>query len=339
MSIQTELDRIIALRDELRIRLRNMGLVSQDADLEECVYALRTVDTYGHTFTPIESFDEWITISPGYYPEGRVVGIARVDQEDFIPDNIRSNRTVLGVEGSFTSDATAKQTDILEGKTAYADGTKITGSLRTQAKSVTPTKETQIITPDGGYLLSSVVVSAVPGGYFDISGTTAMEDDVRSGMRFVGRDGYLTTGTMPSVQAADIFLDADNISYAIPKGYHTGNGTVSIVGEERSAVPAPTERTFTPSEGKVFTSFTVRAIPSDYADVSGVTLIAAHALAGGQFVNSSGTKVTGSMPNKGRQIATIDGLDVTSYTIPEGYHNGQGTVSLTDAIETALAEI
>ena len=37
--------------------------------------------------------------------------------------------------------------------------------------------------------------------------------------------------------------------------------------------------------------------------------------------------------------ATIDGLTVTSYTIPSGRHSGYGTVSLTSDIENALAAI
>lgn len=49
-------------------------------------------------------------------------------------------------------------------------------------------------------------------------------------------------------------------------------------------------------------------------------------------------KITGSMPNNGAIAATIDGLNVTSYTIPSGYTSG-GTVSLTDDIEAALAAI
>jgi len=43
--------------------------------------------------------------------------------------------------------------------------------------------------------------------------------------------------------------------------------------------------------------------------------------------------------NNGAVAATIDGLTVTSYTVPAGYHSGAGTVSLTGDIETALATI
>ena len=55
--------------------------------------------------------------------------------ESLIPENIRFGEVVLGVEGSMvpesdTSDATATSEDIIFGKTAYADGAKITGTLK-----------------------------------------------------------------------------------------------------------------------------------------------------------------------------------------------------------------
>lgn len=45
-----------------------------------------------------------------------------------------------------------------------------------------------------------------------------------------------------------------------------------------------------------------------------------------------GTKVTGTMPNKGGVTGTITDLD-TPYTIPQGYHDGSGSVSI-DTIES-----
>ena len=37
--------------------------------------------------------------------------------------------------------------------------------------------------------------------------------------------------------------------------------------------------------------------------------------------------------------AAIDGLTQTSYAVPQGYHSGPGTVSLTGDIEEAMAAI
>lgn len=51
-----------------------------------------------------------------------------------LPENIKKNVTIFGVvgtldSGSDTSDATATASDILESKTAYAGGQKLTGTL------------------------------------------------------------------------------------------------------------------------------------------------------------------------------------------------------------------
>ena len=52
------------------------------------------------------------------------------------------------------------------------------------------------------------------------------------------------------------------------------------------------------------------------------------------FVDSTGAQVPGTMANNGAVAASIDGLTVTEYTIPKGYHNGSGKVSFVGTIET-----
>lgn len=57
-------------------------------------------------------------------------------QTKIIPENIKEGITVLGIEGNYsgldTSDATATESDISEGKTAYVNGNRITGTLINQ---------------------------------------------------------------------------------------------------------------------------------------------------------------------------------------------------------------
>lgn len=55
--------------------------------------------------------------------------------------------------------------------------------------------------------------------------------------------------------------------------------------------------------------------------------------------DSTGAAVEGTMVNQGAKKLTIDGLTKLSVTIPAGYHDGTGTVSLTDDILAALAAI
>lgn len=134
-------------------------------------------------------------------------------------------------------------------------------------------------------------------------------------------------------------LDIATPSYSVPAGYHDGSGTVKIVPEAKSVTPTKAAQDVTPGTGKVLSKVTVAAIPANYGDVSDVDLTAEYALSGKKFVDSTGALKTGSMANNGAVAATIDGLTVTSYTVPKGYHSGAGTVSLTNDIENALAAI
>lgn len=52
----------------------------------------------------------------------------------------------------------------------------------------------------------------------------------------------------------------------------------------------------------------------------------------------TGKKILGNMPNNGSINKTINGLNTTSVTIPNGYTAG-GIISLSNDIETALSKI
>lgn len=218
-----------------------------------------------------------------------------------------------------------------------------TVSITLETKSATPTTSSQDITPTSGKVLSKVTVGAIPSNYKDISNVDAAAGDVLYGKTIVTEDGEVT-GSMTNNGAVSKVLDAttSNQSYSVPAGYHNGSGAVSIVLEEKSATPSTSSQNITPTSGKVLSKVTVAAIPGKYADTTGDDATAAHILYGKKAHSiSSGSAValTGSMTNNGAVSATIDGLVTTSYTVPAGYHNGSGTVSLTSDIEEALAAI
>ena len=212
------------------------------------------------------------------------------------------------------------------------------GNYTLQSKTATPTKKQQNITPDSGYYgLSDVTVGAIPEAYQDVSSVTAAAGDVLTGKVIVLADGTVTTGTMANNGAVSKTLDATTITYTIPKGYHSGTGTVKIVLETKTVTPTKSAQEITPTTGKVLSKVTVAAIPDNYVDTTDGDATAAELL-DGKFAYVNGVKVEGTMPNNGAIAKTMDGLTTTSVDVPAGYTSG-GTVSLTNDIETALAAI
>lgn len=244
-------------------------------------------------------------------------------------------------------DAQVKEGESYTVPKGYHDGTGTVkgvgggGNYQLQAKSVTPTKEQQAVTPDQGhYGLSSVTVGAIPENYQDVSATTAAPADVLANKVFIDADGVTQAGTMPDNGAVEKVLDATagNQEYTVPAGKHSGAGKVSVELETKSATPAEAAQDITPTKGKVLGKVKVGAIPDKYKDVSGVTAGAADVLDGKFIVLADGSKAEGTMANNGAISKTIDGLTQTSVDIPAGYTSG-GTVSMTDDIENALAAI
>lgn len=212
------------------------------------------------------------------------------------------------------------------------------GNYNLQSKTATPTKKQQNVTPDAGYYgLSDVTVAPIPDAYQDVSSTTAAASDVLTGKVYVLADGTVTTGTMPNNGTVSKTLDATTITYTIPKGYHSGTGTVTITLETKTVTPTKSAQDITPTSGKVLSKVTVNPIPDNYIDTTDADATAENILVD-KTAYVGGAKVTGTMANNGDTSGTIDGLTTTSAAIPAGYTSG-GTVSLTNDIETALAAI
>lgn len=259
----------------------------------------------------------------------------------------RAGRQGIGHQNQGAVDANVKEGESYTIPAGYHNGSGTVkgvsggGNYNLQAKTVTPTKEQQSVTPDQGYYgLSGVTVGAIPENYQDVSATTAAPGDVLANKVFIDADGVTQAGTMPDNGAVEKVLDAttDNQEYTVPAGKHSGTGKVSVVLETKSATPAEAAQDITPTKGKVLGKVKVGAIPDKYKDVSGVTAGAADVLDGKFIVLADGSKVEGTMANNGAISKTIDGLTQTSVDIPAGYTSG-GTVNLTDDIENALAAI
>lgn len=228
------------------------------------------------------------------------------------------------------------QASVREGETynipkGYHDGSGTVsgiaggGNYNLQSKTVTPTKAQQPITADEGYYgLSDVTVKAIPEAYQDVTAVTATAADVLATKVIVDATGKVTTGTMPNNGAVSKTLDSATTNYAIPAGYHSGTGSVNVVTETKILTPTKSKQVVSATSGKVISSVTVAAIPNNYIDTTDATATAATIL-DGETAYVGGVKVEGSMPNNGAAEKTLTTTE-TSYTIPEGYHNGEGTV-------------
>lgn len=212
------------------------------------------------------------------------------------------------------------------------------GNYTLQARTATPTKKQQAISPDSGYYgLSSVTVAAIPDAYQDVTSVTSIAGDVLTGKIFVDASGAVITGTMPNHGAVAKTLTGTLLSYTIPKGYHNGEGKVQIVLETKTVVPTKSAQDITPTAGKLLSKVTVAAIPAEYITTTDANAVASNVL-DGKTAYVKGLKIEGTMPDNGSVDATIDGLTAVKAVIPAGYTSG-GTISLTADIEEALAAI
>ena len=217
MSIQTEITRLQGLRNTLRTKLVSFGLVQSNANLEDCVTAVDAVENRGAADGAISTVDGDYTIQAGYHNGSGKVSIAATEKLKLIASNIKSGVTILGVVGSYVGEA-----------------------VKAQAKSVTPTKSKQTITPDEGYdALSSVEVAAIPDAYQDVTGVTAAAGDVLANKIFVDSTGAQVPGTMANNGAVAATIDGLTVTeYIVPKGFHSGAGKVSLTNDIENALAA-----------------------------------------------------------------------------------------------------
>ena len=286
MSVSTYISSIESSRNVIRNKLVELGMAASSDKLDKLATAIEGIINQGAVSITVQEGDTY-TIPAGYH---------------------NGNGTVSGVAGG--------------------------GNYTLQAKTATPTKKQQSISPDNGfYGLSGVTVAAIPEAYQDVSSVTASAGDVLTGKVFVTSTGVVTPGEMVNNGAVDKTLDVTTITYTIPKGYHSGSGKVQIVLETKTVTPTKSVQKITPTTGKVLSEVTVAAIPDEYITTDDATATAANILIG-ETAYVDGEKVTGTMPDNGAKTSTLGAGD--SYTIPAGYHNGSGKITSKDlASQTA----
>jgi hypothetical protein len=148
--------------------------------------------------------------------------------------------------------------------------------------------------------------------------------------------GKQVAGTMPnnlSGTASSVITYENSLYYRIPAGYYGGLGW----GSEISATYADVASAIGLTAGKLLKGQTVLGITGTgetscpecptcptCLNTSDATATAAD-ISSGKTAYVNGSKITGSMSNKGAVNATV--APGGTYTIPAGYHNGSGKVT------------
>ena len=202
MSIQSQIERISAAKAALKTAINSRGGTLTDELLGDYASAVTALPSGGGSDTsdatavagdildgktayvsggkvsgtiPTESAAIYTPttsnqiISAGVYLGGSqtILGDANLSAE-----NIKSGASIFGVSGTYEgsgggidpSDATATAADILDGKTAYVSGGKVSGTIPVlSGGTMTPTSSAQVISA-GVYLGGDITIPAVSAG-------------------------------------------------------------------------------------------------------------------------------------------------------------------------------
>lgn len=114
---------------------------------------------------------------------------------------------------------------------------------------------------------------------------------------------------------------------AIETAPEVDSGNYNLESKVVSSLSPTSSQIIIPSSGYYgLSQVTVPAIPTTYADTSSTTAVATDILSGKKVMGANRTTITGTMVNNGAVNIQLDNSNNT-YTIPAGYHNGNGTVT------------
>ncbi|MCG2726769.1 MAG: SUMF1/EgtB/PvdO family nonheme iron enzyme, partial [Elusimicrobia bacterium] len=201
------------------------------------------------------------TVLAGYYT---ATTLSTVDA-DLAPGNIAVSTTIFGKVGTYTSDADAIAADILNPKTAYVNGVKLTGTLATQ--TLDPANDTVLAGYYTATTLSTVDTDlaagniAVSTNIFGHLGTYTSDADAIATDILNPKTAYVNgvkiTGTVPA--GANVSGGEGLKTFTITDGLYSGNKTATandtdlaagniksavtifgVTGTLETAPPAPT---------------------------------------------------------------------------------------------------
>lgn len=253
--------------------------------------------------------------------------------------------------GVDTSDATATAGEILNGKTAYVDGCKVTGTMTNKGKITANLVPGQTYTIPEGYHSGEGTVTGVSyrkaisytktlaSGSNDIASYVLPEADYAISV-FVKPYSYKSTATI-GILCSELDKKADDGTLSYTK-WDAGNGILNQTAEGTKLKSIhlyagtddmPSIKVTATASAEVLAEVGVyisrvggnAALTVNGTDTSDATATAANILSG-KTAYVDGAKLTGTMTNNGAVAKTMTANG--SYTIPAGYHNGSGKVTV-----------
>lgn len=278
----------------------------------------------------------------------KVDSILLEKQQKILPTNIKAGVTIFDVEGTViegqvTTDATAVQSEILEGKTAYISSGKVTGNMvnRGNLNIVPSTHSTELqagyisggtvnavtasidpnIVPEN--IMRGVTILGVLGNAtIDMTDATATKADILAGKTAYLSDG-INTGTM--VNQGTQIITPSLVNQYIPQGYHNGRGYVK-------AIDSSVDNNIKPNNIKYGVTILGVTGTLDLLDTSDATANASTIL-NGQTAYVNGSKVTGTMRNNGTLNYNPSTQD---QAISSGYTSGGTIRAVTASIDSNI---